>query len=806
MRGPKSLGQVILVQANASKDQERRLNAIRAFLADQYSEDVEVKFKQVELHNKLLDLFVDLPFQILMRAEYSAVSNIAASLPFRIHVAESNAGVVTLAPTDEDEKNHTASLLLAEFDETSLNQIVVEGGPGQGKSTLAQYLCQVHRIRLLEREDDLGKLPSHHMQTSIRLPFKVDIRDLSTWIGGADPFSESSEATVKAEHRTLETFLARLVRHHCGGIDFDVHDAIEIAKLVPLLIVLDGLDEVADIRRRSDVVSVVSKSIPRLRENCPDLRVVITSRPAAFANSPGFDIAHFPHLELGYVTRNQLEKYATKWMDVRNLSRKERAEFQSILNEKMEAPHLRDLARNPMQLAILLSLIHTRGAALPDKRTSLYDAYVELFFSREAAKNPYVRQHIDLLKDIHRYLAWVLHSTAETTRRKAGGRISAQELRETLEAYLRSEKHSTAVLDEVFGAMLERVVMIVSRVQGTYEFEVQPLREYFAARYLYDTASYSPPGKEHAGTKPDRFDAIARNFYWLNVVRFFCGCFSKGELLDLADRVKDLMFDPILGKTRHPTILASILLADWVFSQSPKAVTDLAETLSTRESLRKLAADRLGHRSEVTRIPPQCGGTEVVTSAWNVLEEPQTRRDLALRLAELINANSSQTEVDAHWLSAARLSLARDPNRWLYIGYLVEALMRAEKKDVLSVLGDQPLNDRTAMLLLQAGRSDCVFTSDSQSAALIKCLFWKPTPNLLAQTYQSPLFLLPAFLYTGQFSSSMGWPIGYQSFHRTYLQFKEMHDAGRQIEFPFTSDLSRKAYEFSRRLLDTNLI
>ena len=44
---------------------------------------------------------------------------------------------------------------------------------------------------------------------------------------------------------------------------------------------------------------------------------------------------------------------------------------------------LRDLARNPMQLAILLSLIHTRGASLPDKRTALYDSYVELFFSTE---------------------------------------------------------------------------------------------------------------------------------------------------------------------------------------------------------------------------------------------------------------------------------------------------------------------------------------------------------------------------------------------------------------------------------------
>ncbi|MGY3152644.1 hypothetical protein [Bradyrhizobium elkanii] len=91
-------------------------------------------------------------------------------------------------------------------------------------------------------------------------------------------------------------------------------------------------------------------------------------------------------------------------------------------------------------------------------------------------------------------------------RRKSSGLISANDLRATLHNYLKAEGHPTEVVEEIFGAMLERVVMIVPRIQGTYEFEVQPLREYFAARFLYDTASYSPTGKERKGTKPDRFE------------------------------------------------------------------------------------------------------------------------------------------------------------------------------------------------------------------------------------------------------------------------------------------------------------
>jgi hypothetical protein len=68
----------------------------------------------------------------------------------------------------------------------------------------------------------------------------------------------------------------------------------------------------------------------------------------------------------------------------------------------------------------------------------------------------------------------------------------------------------------------------------------QPLREYFAARHLYETAPYSPPGQEKHGTKPERFEILARNFYWLNVTRFYCGCYSRGELSSLAEGLVEL--------------------------------------------------------------------------------------------------------------------------------------------------------------------------------------------------------------------------------------------------------------------------
>src|SRR5690606_16765548 len=54
----------LLLHSGLNEDAERRLTTIKMFLRDQFTADEEVRFKQVELQNKLLDLFVDVPLII----------------------------------------------------------------------------------------------------------------------------------------------------------------------------------------------------------------------------------------------------------------------------------------------------------------------------------------------------------------------------------------------------------------------------------------------------------------------------------------------------------------------------------------------------------------------------------------------------------------------------------------------------------------------------------------------------------------------------------------------------------------------
>lgn len=789
----------LLLETASRDDHERRLNAIRAFLADQYQEDLEVKFKQVELHNKLLDLFVDLPFIAKLR-KWRPIST---AMPFRMAVRAEASGGVILSPMSDDANasadDGTATLLLSEYADHYFSHVVVEGAPGQGKSTLAQYLCQAHRIRLLNKYQDLELLPNSHKIAPVRIPFKVDLRDLASWISGIDPFSAESKA---AEPRSLEAFLAHLVKHHSGGIDFSSHDFIELSKIAPFLIVLDGLDEVADIKNRSEVVLSISRAIPRIMENCKGLRVVITSRPAAFANSPGFDVENFTNLQLGSVTKHQINKYAKRWMDVRTLTRKERSEFEAVLREKMDMPHLRDLARNPMQLTILLSLIHTRGAALPDKRTSLYDAYVDLFFSRESSKSSAVREHIDLLKDIHKYLGWFLHYTAETGDRHSGGRISADSLKKVIYDYLVAEQHGTSVLDDVFGAMLERVVMIVSRIEGTYEFEVQPLREYFAARHLYDTASYSPPGRERSGSKPDRFDAIAQNPYWLNVVRFFCGCFSKGELLDLADRVKALINSSVLSQSRHPVHLAAMLLADWVFSQSPKAIAHVATCLAEDRNIRKLISESaLGVYGFPVNIPYSAGGSLLVKAALQLAFSPNVAEDLAHRISYFLSENADAAEIDSAWAASGSGPLNGHLTRWLWIGRIFGSAARVERQTIKAISGDEDLPISTIRALISAGRFDCIPITSRNEEATLNLMF-----DTAAASYNfasgAPAFLLPALFTVVELLYITNGAENREYFSEIISYFDKNFKELNPSHYNFLPDVSEKAHRISRNLSD----
>ena len=333
----------------------------------------------------------------------------------------------------------------------------------------------------------------------------------------------------------------------------------------------------------------------------------------------------------------------------------------STLDDKLEQPHLRDLARNPMQLAILLHLIHVQGPALPEKRTTLYEEYMNLFFNREAEKSPIVRDRRELLLSIHGVLAWVLQIQAEEG--SGSGSITKDGLRRQVKDFLATEEYDPQLADTLLTGTVERVGALVSRLEGTFEFEVQPLREYFAARHLYKTAPHSPPGRPSRGTRPHRFDALARSFYWTNVTRFFCGFYDVGELGTLVDDLCHLGEEEGYCLINQPRRLAMMLLADHVFVQSPRMMKRLLGYVTAEPGFQRFIASATPLRGRGMALPETAGRSILFEAcATKLRDDTDPARRLALR--QVMAENADLNTLKATWRQRFRDNLVKsDPLR-----------------------------------------------------------------------------------------------------------------------------------------------
>ena len=708
----------MILQTGLTEQVDRRTTTIKTFLRGQYDHDTDVRFKQVELQNELLDLFIDVPIDL--RAPNIIVTRRRRKRPIT-DIISTIAHEHRADPTYQQESGlGTATLLLHPLAQKHLARVVIEGAPGQGKSTIAQYICQIHRRHLLGKEND-ERIPDEHQNKPVRLPFKIDCRDFAVWMNRTNPFSaDDNDSEPTNWKKSLESFLCALITYHSGGSLFDVSDLHAVVKISPVVLVFDGLDEVADIRIRNEIVDEIIHGTNRLETIAVSLQTVVTSRPAVFANSPGLPEDLFLHIQLTSITRDLVDQYANKWLKSRKLHEREASDIRNILKSKLDQPHLRELAHNPMQLSILLSLIHIRGASLPDKRTALYDSYVDLFFNREAEKSNVVRDHRDLLINIHRYLAWILHSEAQT--KQTRGSITEDRLQKVVRDYLDNEGHDSDLAQNLFTGMVERVVALVSRVQGTFEFEVQPLREYFAARYLYSTAPYSPPGAEQPGTLPERFDALARDFFWQNVTRFYAGCYDRGQLPSLVHSLEELASADGYRDTGYPQSLAATLLSDWVFAQYPKLMKKIIALVLDGVALRQITTGGIRYRrGNILRIPKQCGNVELLDKCFDILSTNPSP-DFTDMLLELIRENSDLTDCTERWLQRIENTTGTNLTRWIRHGLYLGILSRLSESQLDSIIHDDSELSKRLDLFLRAGQTKFIETHTNRFTLVIDYL------------------------------------------------------------------------------------
>lgn len=663
-----------LIEADklAATDQDLR-TLLLAVLATQWHEDVKVKFKQAELEtHHLTDLFID------VEATQVSQPGRAGNLPHQ---------------KSSDALGGAAAYLLATNKPLSL----VRGEPGQGKSTLGQYLCQVHRAAFLPKDEYTPGNSLLSMPQVPRLPLRLDLRDYAAWLAGDNPFSENDNEPQKRKkrrerrHGSLEVYLAEFLQARSGGLPATVETVRDVLHRFPMLLVLDGLDEVARVQTRTRVVTEIDEFTARLGVNSLNFpQVVVTTRPNASGMAePSNDT--FEVIALARLSPPLRTEYLRKWAEAHLIRGRDRRDLERTFRERSAEPHIFQLADNPMQLTILLYLMRKRGNSVPAARTELYTSYMETFLDREAAKTPAVDAFRDDLEEVTAYLGWHLQSLAESA--GGNGQLPTKALRKAILDYLFDVEKQVTLVDALFTAVTDRVWALTSKVQGTFEFDVQPLREYFAARFLNDFAG----ADVRAFDKSTVLRALVRRPYWLNTSRFYAGFAKPNELAGLVEALQDEFEEG--ARPLQVRLATWTLLADGVFSARTRTQRNVVQLVSDDLSIRLLART-MASDPEVPVLATDRGGQELAERLQQQLSsDPESA--LTRERVAIVQRLQDREKFDTWWRSELLAASGQQQSAaWLQLGGAVQAGVHVQPEEVSKL---DLSNDSAVVAAVSAG-------------------------------------------------------------------------------------------------------
>lgn len=136
-------------------------------MASQWGDDCKIKFSQLDMdRGDIAELVIDVKARQIQQP---------AAPKERFHASHEDVSCSTGA---------VGYMLNSLFPLTYLLAV-----PGQGQSTLGQYLCQIHRAAVApDLATDITGLPP---VADPKLPLRVDPSDYALWLSGRDPFGEA---------------------------------------------------------------------------------------------------------------------------------------------------------------------------------------------------------------------------------------------------------------------------------------------------------------------------------------------------------------------------------------------------------------------------------------------------------------------------------------------------------------------------------------------------------------------------------------------------------------------------------------
>lgn len=644
-------------EAEQSKSVPRQ-RALRAYLGDRYSAENTIQFQQVDLRGPSVDsMFVDVP--VACRQDEAAVAELFAE-------------IVDASPGDTADLEDISGMIVAGATQVLLHpkwtgNAVLVGGPGQGKSTVLQFICQFHRARSLGKSEYTARRSGLARDATVgRFPIRIDLRRYAEWaVSARDSHRQKRHPKERSRPeesswRSLEEYIIEDIQAHIGANSFDAEDFAAVIAQEPVLLALDGLDEVASVNTRSRVSQEISAVHGRLTADAADLIIIVATRPGGSLQP--LTGSGFPVLHLQKLTQGLRLQYLRRWVEVSQLSADAGERLQSTFMDSQHVAHINELASYPMQLAILLHLLHRRQL-LPEQRTDLYREYLKTFLDREQTedKEPLLDEQRRVMEDTHAFLGWYLQAKAEQG--DSSGAITRSELRTVLRDHLAGQPEEQELAESIYSAITDRVLCLVER-NGAFEFEVQSLREYFAALHIFENLTARGDGN----SRDDGLDALLERPYWANVCRFFVGMLARGEIrafrgnLDVAGQRAE----------PHPLVrgMAVHVLSDRIYNGQPDPeIRKVVNFILDGPGLLLAEDGTLDSSGSPLRFGHRAGRAQAVEHLKSRLNR-DLPRPLASAAAASLEAHASEDDDIAGWW----WSRFHPTQTWLEVGARLGAL------------------------------------------------------------------------------------------------------------------------------------